>query len=70
MAAEWFLSAVVTALGSTTFCQFEAGAATQRRSLRRGTFSAVTVLLGRTVGWPWTFTWIVGLPMTGATVHL
>ena len=58
------------ALGSTAFGQFEAGAATQRRLLRWGMFYAVTALLGRTAGRPWTFAWIAGLPMTGAPFHL
>lgn len=70
MSVEWFAAAVVTALGMTGFSQFEEGSSKGRRLLRWGMFYGVTALLGRTVGRPWTFAWIGGLPLVGASFHL
>jgi hypothetical protein len=70
MALEWFLAGVVAILGMTGFSQFEEGSSKGRRLLRWGMFYGVTALLGRIAGRPWTFVWIGGLPLVGATFHL
>lgn len=70
MSLEWFLAATVTALGTTLYGQFEAGSSKQRRLLRWGMYYAITALLGRTAGRPWTLGWVMGLPLVGATFHV
>lgn len=69
MGLEWFLAAVVTALGTTGFGQFEVGSSKSRRLLRWGMYYGITALLGRTVGRPWTLGWVAGLPLVGAGFH-
>ncbi|HEY4036028.1 MAG TPA: hypothetical protein VGL94_18880 [Ktedonobacteraceae bacterium] len=69
MSLEWFLCAVIIAVGSTAFGHFERGTSLPKRLARWFGFLLITGLLSF-VGRPWTFVWILGLPGIGTTFHL
>jgi hypothetical protein len=67
---EWFFSAAVVATGSTLFGHFEEGAPKWRRLSRWAVYLGVVGLLSKTVGRPWTFAYIFGMPTIGAVFHV
>ncbi|HKN55066.1 MAG TPA: hypothetical protein VJX66_21395 [Amycolatopsis sp.] len=70
MELEWMVSAVLIAVASSAFGHFEAGTPTPRRLIRWLLYLAITFALGHTVGRPWTWVWIAGLPLIGAGFHI
>lgn len=70
MAAEWLLSALIIAVLTPTFGHFETVRPLWTRIARWLVYLAVTGLLGATAGRPWTFVWLLGLPLAGATFHI
>jgi hypothetical protein len=62
VAAEWFLSALIIAIATSTFGHFETVRPTWTRILRWFAYLAVTGVLGVTVGRPWTLIWVLGCP--------
>jgi hypothetical protein len=69
MATEWLLAAVIIAVLTPAFGHFETIRPLWTRIVRWLAYLAVTGLLGATVGRPWTFVWLLGLPVAGATFH-
>jgi hypothetical protein len=67
---EWLISAVIIAVCSPAFGHFETVRPLWTRIARWLVYLAVTGVLGVTVGRPWTFIWVFGLPLAGAVVHL
>jgi hypothetical protein len=70
MAAEWLTAAIVIGVLSPSFGHFETVRPLWTRVARWMVYLAITGALGLTVGRPWTFVWLLGLPLTGATFHL
>jgi hypothetical protein len=70
MSLEWFFSAVVVATGSTLFGHFEEGATKARRLSRWAAYLGVVALISKTVGRPWTFAYIFGIPVLGTIFHM
>jgi hypothetical protein len=70
MAAEWLISGVLIAVLTTGFGHFETVRPWWTRIARWLAYLAVTGLLGATAGRPWTFVWIIGLPVLGAVLHV
>jgi hypothetical protein len=70
MAAEWLTAAVLIGVLSPSFGHFETVRPLWTRVARWMLYLAVAAVLGLTVGRPWTFVWLLGLPLTGATLHL
>src|SRR3954462_8283297 len=68
-AAEWFISAVLIAVASPTFGHFETVRPVWTRVARWLVYLGITGLIGATLGRPWTFVWVLGLPLLGATFH-
>ena len=69
-ALEWFCAAAVVAAGSMLFGHFEAGTPKARRLSRWLGYLGVVALLSKTVGRPWTFAYIFGMPALGAIFHV
>jgi hypothetical protein len=69
MATEWLLAAVIIAVLTPAFGHFETIRPLWTRIVRWLAYLAVTGLLGATVGRPWTFVWLLGLPVAGAAFH-
>jgi hypothetical protein len=70
MAAEWLTAAIVIGVLSPSFGHFETVRPLWTRILRWMVYLAVTAALGLTLGRPWTFVWLLGLPLAGATFHI
>ena len=70
VSTEWLASALVIAIASPAFGHFETVRPLWTRIARWLAYLAVTGILGATVGRPWTFVWIAGLPALGATFHV
>lgn len=70
MGAEWLLSAVLIAVLTTGFGHFETVRPWWARVTRWLAYLAVTAVIGATAGRPWTFAWILGLPVLGAVFHV
>jgi len=70
LALEWLISAVIIGVASPAFGHFETVRPLWTRIVRWLVYLAVTGILGATVGRPWTFIWILGLPLAGATFHV
>ncbi|GAA0237019.1 hypothetical protein [Cryptosporangium japonicum] len=70
MAAEWLLSAVLIAISSPAFGHFETVRPLWTRIARWLVYLAITGLIGATLGRPWTFVWVIGLPLAGAVFHV
>jgi hypothetical protein len=70
MATEWFLAAVIIAVATPAFGHFETVRPIGVRIARWLLFLAVTGVLGLTVGRPWPFVWLIGLPVLGAVFHV
>jgi hypothetical protein len=70
VAAEWLVFAVIIAVATPAFGRFETVRPWWMRIARWLAYFAVTGGLGFTVGRPWTFVWLVGLPLAGAVFHV
>jgi len=70
MAPEWLTSAILIAVLTTGFGHFETVRPWWTRLARWLASLAITGLLGVTAGRPWTFLWIIGLPILGAVFHV
>jgi len=70
MAAEWLTSAILIAVLTTGFGHFESVRSWWARITRWLAYLAVTGMLARWTGRPWTFLWIFGLPAIGAIFHI
>jgi hypothetical protein len=70
MNAEWLTAALVITVLTPAFGHFEAVCPLWTRIARWFAYLAVTGLLGVTIGRPYTFVWLLGLPAVGATFHL
>ena len=71
MAAEWLFAATLIAVATPAFGKFEVDI--QPLWVRIGrwlAYLAVAGVVGLVVGRPWTWVWLVGLPVAGATFHL
>jgi hypothetical protein len=68
--AEWMTAAVMIAVLSPLFGHFEAKAPVWTRMTRWLVYLAILGAIALTVGRPWTWVWIVGLPLLGATFHV
>jgi hypothetical protein len=69
VAAEWLTSAILLAVLTPAFGHFETIRPLWTRVARWLMYLAVTGLIGITAGRPWTFVWILGLPVMGAAFH-
>src|SRR5215471_1397617 len=70
MADEWLTAAILIGVLSPAFGHFETVRPLWTRVARWMVYLAVTAGIGLTVGQPWTFVWLLGLPLLGATFHL
>jgi hypothetical protein len=70
MAAGWLTSAILIAVLTTGFGHFETVRPWWRRIIRWLPYLAITGLIGATARRPWTFLWIIGLPVLGAAFHV
>jgi hypothetical protein len=70
MAAEWLTAAILIGVLSPSFGHFETVRPLWTRVARWMGYLAVAAVLGLTAGRPWTFVWLLGLPLTGAAFHL
>lgn len=70
MSAEWLTAAILVAVLTPAFGHFETVRPLWTRIARWLVYLAITGLLGATAGRPWTFVWLVGLPLTGAVFHV
>jgi hypothetical protein len=69
MVAERLISAVLIAVLTTGFGHFETVRPWWAWVIRWLAYLAITGLIGATAGRPWTFVWIIGLPILGAVFH-
>jgi uncharacterized membrane protein HdeD (DUF308 family) len=69
MELELLLLMALMLAGLTFFAHFEEKTSKWRRLLKWAIYVVVTVLIGRTAGRPWTFAWILFLPLVGVTFH-
>ena len=69
MELEWLLVAIVIAVATPAFGQFETVRPVWARIARWLAYLAITGILGATVGRPWTLIWVLGLPVAGAAFH-
>jgi hypothetical protein len=70
MAAEWLTAAILIGMLSPSFGHFETVRPLWTRIARWMAYLAVTGAIGVTVGRPWTFVWLLGLPLVGASFHV
>jgi hypothetical protein len=71
MAAEWLFAAIFLAIATPTMGHFEAGVKPLWvRVVRWLAYLAVAGILGLTVGRPWTWLWLIGLPLVGTIFHV
>ena len=70
MSAEWLSAAIVIAVLTQAFGHFETVRPLWTRIARWLVYLAVTGVLGATIGRPWTFVWLIGLPAAGAVFHV
>ena len=70
MSAEWLTAAILIAVLTPAFGHFETVRPLWTRIARWLVYLAVTGLAGVTVGRPWTFVWLIGLPVIGAIFHV
>jgi hypothetical protein len=70
LSTEWLVSALIVAVATPAFGHFETVRPLWTRIARWLVYLGITGLLGVTVGRPWTFVWIFGLPLLGATFHV
>ena len=70
MGLEWFVSAVLAAVGITVFGHFEEKTPVWRRLSKWALYFGVTAALPRRPGRPWMFSWIFGYPGLGLAFHL
>ena len=67
---EWSVSAVLAVTGLALFGHFEEKTPLWRRFSKWAFYFGVTAVLMRGPGRPWTFAWVLGLPLTGTAFHL
>ena len=67
---EMFIAALLSAIGSTIFGQFEEKTPLWRRLLKIGIFFGITAVLSWTAGRSWALVWAIGLPLLGLSFHI
>ncbi|WP_439659419.1 hypothetical protein ACSHWB_44750 [Lentzea sp. HUAS TT2] len=70
MKLEWMAAAVLIAVLSPLFGHFEDRSPVWTRMARWLVYLAVLFAVEQLLGRPWTWVWIVGLPLAGATFHV
>jgi hypothetical protein len=70
MELEWVVATVVVAVFPPLFGHFEAKAPMWTRMTRWLAYLAVLGVIEVVAGRPWTWVWIAGLPLLGATFHV
>jgi hypothetical protein len=66
---EWITAAVLIAVLSPLFGHFEAESAVWTRVTRWLIYLAILLAVEHTVGPPWTWIWVFGLPLIGVSYH-
>jgi hypothetical protein len=66
---EWIVAAVLIAVLSPLFGHFEAKSPVWTRMVRWLIYLAILLVIDLTVGRPWTWVWVLALPLIGGSYH-
>ncbi len=67
---DLFIASLLFALGAMIFGRFEEGTPLWRRLLKLAAFLAITALISRTLGQPWSLIWIIDMFGVGIAFHV
>lgn len=70
MLAELVVAGFVVVAGQSVFARFERGTSRLRLALRWLLYLAGAALISRHHGAPWSWLWVLGLPLLGASAHV